>query len=753
MKKVKGCFCLFLSLALCSVCFCFWGISASASVMTAPTLNGKIYSIVSSSNLRWVAGVCSGEVKAGTENYPLNPSFSGYTLVMKNDISVGNVEIIEDEYTLTSGENWVPIGTEKTPFSGVFDGTEFKVSGVFVCGTEKYNGFFGNVSSGTIQNLSVEGYVEGKANVGGIVGRLYCGKISDCAFLGKVNGGEKTGGIVGEIIGTETNPSEVFLSVASCDITTFGGSSAGGVAGEAQFTNILSCSSGGTLYSFSINTGGILGTAFDGVLVDCCSSKKAMSADGEETVAGGILGASLSEVLLKNNSFEGIIYCSGKNVSLCGGIVGSYTGKIENSFVSGTVCSSLYFDETDENSEEAEAVIEKICVSSGIAAKGENAIINNCYFSGTTECEGIKGNDIYSDKWNTEVNNAYYSKGIASYVLHGTEESYGVAELLSALKKWVTDSGEGYSPWVSVSGINNTAPLLKYTYSAQGNENCIWKIEDTVFTFYTNGCMEDYSENRYGIIETPWAVYRTTAKTVNIKEGVTRIGNNAFNDFSNLRTLTLPSTIKEIGNYAFEQCVYLKNFTLPEGLSDIGDGAFRKCKAITKIVLPKGIRAVRKYTFSYCENLSSVSIPESVSLIGYKAFAACDSLVSISLPQSVREIDGYSFYWCEKLSSVSLPYTLNRIGEYAFGKCEVLTNFDIPKGTTVEENAFWSELPKGDVDGDGRYTAFDYIKIKAHFLGTSPMSKAQIKAADSNFDGIITTTDYIYVKMVLMGKI
>ena len=41
--------------------------------------------------------------------------------------------------------------------------------------------------------------------------------------------------------------------------------------------------------------------------------------------------------------------------------------------------------------------------------------------------------------------------------------------------------------------------LLKYTYSAQSDENCIWKIEDTVFTFYTNGCMEDYSEKSMNV--------------------------------------------------------------------------------------------------------------------------------------------------------------------------------------------------------------------------------------------------------------
>lgn len=730
-----------ISLILCvSFLFCF-DFSFEVNALTPPTLSGSTYSVSSASQLRWIAGVCNGSISAGSKNYPSNPSFSGYTIVLKNNISVGSVTKRGDEYVLSGGDVWVPIGTEKTPFSGTFNGNEFSVNGVFNVGTEDAAGFFGVIKNGTVSNLTVKGYVSGKTVAGGIVGKL-SGTVSGCIFAGSVDGKTRTGGIAGEALGTEASPSSLYLNVSACEINAFGGECAGGIAGYAEYSNIASCSGGVNLYSFATSTGGILGLSGDGVSVSCCSTEGIVTSDGDNTFAGGILGQSAGEVSLLNNSFGGEVYSSGKYNSYCGGIAGSYEGKIENSFVNGGVYSALYLSE-----EETEA--EKACVSAGIAAKTTSGEINNCYFSGISQRMGEIGDDICPEG-SAVVENTFYSVGIA-YVLYGTDELYHVMALLSELKGW-TSSKTGYSSWQSVSGINENKPLLKHTNAAGSNGEHAWKVEGTVFTYYTDGDMEDYSENEYGIINTPWAVYRASMKTVKIKEGVTRIGNNAFSAFDNLRTLTLPSTLKEIGDYSFEQCVYLKNFTIPASVNDIGEGAFRRCKALTKITLPKNVKSVRKYTFAYCEKLASVSVPNTVSLIGYMAFAGCDALVSVALPESVREIDDYAFYWCDKLSTVSLPTGLNRIGEYAFGRCEVLVNYKIPENTIVGENAFWSDLPKGDIDGDGHYTVYDYLKVKAYLLGVLALTPTEIKNADSDFDGVVTTVDYIHVKQQLFAK-
>jgi hypothetical protein len=695
-------------------------------------------------------------VKSGSENYPSNAGFSGYTIILKNNVSVGFLEVDNGEYILESGDAWTPIGTEETPFSGKFDGNECFVGGVFV-NVSGYGGFFGVVKNAVVSNLTVKGFVGSQSTAGGIVGKA-SGSVNGCIFIGRVDGEKNSGGIVGEIYGSAEQVSSLYLNVAACTINAFSGEASGGIVGYGEYTDISSCSGGVNLYSQTEYAAGIIGLAGEGVSISCCNSQGMITADGEISVAGGILGASEGVVSLVNNSFSGNVYCSSEKYSLCGGIAGSYVGKIENSFVNGGVYASLYFDggeftdqqNADVNQAEDSVGDEKVCISAGIAADTTDGKINNCYFSGISECFGVKGDDICPDSSSFSVNNTFYSYGHA-YILHGSENTYHVMALLDALKGWIS-SKTGYSSWQSVSGINDTKPLLKHTNAAGSDGEHAWKVEGTVFTFYVNGAMDDYFQNAYGIIDTPWAVYRATVRTVKIKEGVTRIGNNAFNSFDNLRTLVLPSTLEEIGEYAFEQCVYLKNFTFPSSLEQIEYGAFRRCKSLTKVVIPQNVRAIKKNTFANCEKLSSVTIPDSVSMIGSGAFAMCDALTVISLPASVREIDDYAFYYCDNLTGINLPEGLNRIGSYAFGRCEKLVNFDIPSLTVVEEEAFWSTEPRGDVNGDGRYTVFDYLKIKAHFLGASPLTKAQIKAADSDFDGRITATDYLTIKKILMGR-
>lgn len=58
----------------------------------------------------------------------------------------------------------------------------------------------------------------------------------------------------------------------------------------------------------------------------------------------------------------------------------------------------------------------------------------------------------------------------------------------------------------------------------------------------------------------------------------------------------------------------------------------------------------------------------------------------------------------------------------------------------------------GDVNGDGKLSPADYIKIKNHIMKTNILSGAPLKAADANGDGKITPADYINVKNKIMGQ-
>ena len=59
----------------------------------------------------------------------------------------------------------------------------------------------------------------------------------------------------------------------------------------------------------------------------------------------------------------------------------------------------------------------------------------------------------------------------------------------------------------------------------------------------------------------------------------------------------------------------------------------------------------------------------------------------------------------------------------------------------------------GDVNGDGKIYATDYVKIKNHIMGKTTIKGSYLFAADVNNDGNIYATDYVKIKNFIMEKI
>ena len=205
---------------------------------------------------------------------------------------------------------------------------------------------------------------------------------------------------------------------------------------------------------------------------------------------------------------------------------------------------------------------------------------------------------------------------------------------------------------------------------------------------------------------------KSFAKIV-IPEGVTSIGERAFESCNGLEEVVLPSTLvviedhafyfcpsltkielpdalQQIGESVFSQCGNLKGINLPNSLEAIGEGAFSSCKALESIILPEGLTTIDEYTFCDCSALKSVFIPKGVTTIQWEAFEDCESLESIYIPEGVTSIDYNAFSECKALSSVSLPASLTDLHGTAFEDCPNLGEVIIaPESTTYQavENA------------------------------------------------------------------
>ncbi|RRF94544.1 MAG: leucine-rich repeat domain-containing protein [Lachnospiraceae bacterium] len=115
-----------------------------------------------------------------------------------------------------------------------------------------------------------------------------------------------------------------------------------------------------------------------------------------------------------------------------------------------------------------------------------------------------------------------------------------------------------------------------------------------------------------------------------IPEGVTEIGELAFNNCTSLKEITIPDSVTEIGEFAFEYCKSLKEITIPDSVTKIGDYAFSDCTSLKEITIPDSVTEIGYGVFSGCTSLKEVTIPDSVIWIGEDAFSDCEFLEKIN---------------------------------------------------------------------------------------------------------------------------
>ena len=68
------------------------------------------------------------------------------------------------------------------------------------------------------------------------------------------------------------------------------------------------------------------------------------------------------------------------------------------------------------------------------------------------------------------------------------------------------------------------------------------------------------------------------------------------------------------------------HYTIPDGVTSIGDSAFESCDSLTSIDIPDSVTSIGDSAFAKCISLTSITIPDSVASIGDNAFSYCKKL-------------------------------------------------------------------------------------------------------------------------------
>mgnify|MGYP000393965481 CR=1 FL=1 len=166
------------------------------------------------------------------------------------------------------------------------------------------------------------------------------------------------------------------------------------------------------------------------------------------------------------------------------------------------------------------------------------------------------------------------------------------------------------------------------TWTKTESDGLTWTLyEDGTLNISGTGEMRGY--NAYSI-KSP-ACDNSNIKNVVIEDGITSIGDHAFDSCINLRSITLPDSITSIGMWAFYNCWNVSSIIIPDGVTSIEDFTFNSCISLTSITIPNSVTNIKSSAFHNCADLTSITIPDSVTSIGDSAFSDCNSLQTISL--------------------------------------------------------------------------------------------------------------------------
>lgn len=187
----------------------------------------------------------------------------------------------------------------------------------------------------------------------------------------------------------------------------------------------------------------------------------------------------------------------------------------------------------------------------------------------------------------------------------------------------------------------------------EGSESSVtWNYDTTTKTLTISGTgeMQSFADpgTYYGEGNAPWSNFYREMEKIIIGDGITSIGDYAFNCSYTCTSFQFPSTLKTVGNYAFERQRDKTDWIIGEGY----ETATR-----VPIVFPNGVTSIGEYAF-YLSDIESVTLPSTVETIGKYAFSKAYNL-SVTIPKNVYEIGeeafyvvGDSFNGCAKVTSL-----------------------------------------------------------------------------------------------------
>lgn len=206
---------------------------------------------------------------------------------------------------------------------------------------------------------------------------------------------------------------------------------------------------------------------------------------------------------------------------------------------------------------------------------------------------------------------------------------------------------------------------------------------------------------------------------------VTSIGDDAFFECRNLKSIEFSNSITSIGESTFFGCVNLESITIPQSVISIGEMAFEGCTSLREICVSWNIPLQVDNLFDESLDCSSLvlCVPEGTDTLYQNAkvwkdcavvqgtnniiyYTTTDGQIAefigylgwqeptlysntyengkgvLKYDGVIKRIGDEAFYDCSTLESIELPNSVTNIEKRAFLGCSSLTSIIIPEGVT-----------------------------------------------------------------------
>ena len=666
-------------------------------------INDEVYEISNAGQLYWFAGLVNGTLSGVPQNTSANA-------VLTKDIVV-NKNVLKSDGTVNDGtfKEWAPIATNASPYTGIFEGQNHTISGLYFKQETSFVGLF-SVNSGKIANVGIlDSYFYGQPykgwQVGGVCGsNTNQGAITNCYNTGIVRGSETVGGVCGSNYGTITNCSNKgnvgeddesvggvcgsnYGTITNCNNAGIvsGKSYVGGACGKnSNGGTVTNCNNTGEVRGTSQYIGGLSGDN-DSSSITNCNNTGEVKATGK--FVGGLSGGNYNNGTITNCYYDSTVY-TGTAIGDDMGTTEKVEGKTTEQYKTGEVAYLLQPDQSDE-------VWGQTIGTDTYPTLGGAKVYKTAIYKG---CEGKSGEPVSYKYSNTEKN---------TYGEHPDLDKDGKCDDCGAVIDGIGAKLAGYS--LSLTGNIGVNFYMELSDDVVNDASAYMNFtlpNGTTSKVYVSGTHEDGSTATTDTTVKNGVTYYVFTCEVAAKEMTSDIKAQMIGNNGEKKGTVYTYTVKEYADYilshmsAEESDISKATIQLVKGMLNYGGAAQKYFGYKTDKLASDGLTLTGTVfnDTSIINNITNEANKASVTCANAKVTfksaylslnSTTDLCVSVQFADDVTVKEDMFAIWCNTDQISKDQYEVTKVNEE---NCYKITLHGVKASQLNEKYAFYVEL-------------------------------------------------------------